>query len=110
MKSEATLQDWIDSWDPAALLSTPNLRKDLFKRSPSQVRLTEFFGNVQDVEVTRGKISLLFDESSSFQFMKESNESEATSSPSVDGKVQIQDEFKYACAGVLFAVIIFSLF
>lgn len=44
-----TLKDLFDSLDPSLIQSTPGVRKDLFKRDLSQVRVTDFFGSVQQV-------------------------------------------------------------
>ncbi|KAG0001895.1 glycosylphosphatidylinositol anchor biosynthesis [Entomortierella chlamydospora] len=52
MQSKATMKDLFDTYDPALLHSTPGVRDDLFKRPLDQVLLTDFFGNVQNVELT----------------------------------------------------------
>lgn len=50
--STATMQDLFDSYDPAAIHSTPGVRTDLFHRSLDSVRITDFFGGVAQVELT----------------------------------------------------------
>lgn len=50
--SNKTLQDLFDSVDPAAIHSDPDVRKDLFARAMDQVRVTDFFGSVAQVELT----------------------------------------------------------
>lgn len=49
--SKHTLKDLFDSYDNAKIHSTPGVRTDLFKRDLKDVLITEFFGNVQNVEV-----------------------------------------------------------
>ncbi|KAF9287974.1 glycosylphosphatidylinositol anchor biosynthesis [Mortierella alpina] len=53
--SKATLKDLFDTYDYSLLHSTPGVRDDLFKRPLDQVLLTDFFGNVQNVELTEPK-------------------------------------------------------
>ncbi|KDN53087.1 hypothetical protein K437DRAFT_253412 [Tilletiaria anomala UBC 951] len=50
--SEATMQDLFNSYDPAHIHSNPGVRTDLFGREPSNVRITDFFGGVAQVELT----------------------------------------------------------
>jgi phosphatidylinositol glycan class K len=50
--STATMQDLFDSYDPAAIHSTPGVRTDLFHRPLDNVRITDFFGGVAQVELT----------------------------------------------------------
>ncbi len=49
--SGETMQDLFESYDPATIHSNPGVRTDLYPRSPSDVRLTDFFGGVAQVEV-----------------------------------------------------------
>ncbi|KAF8931712.1 GPI-anchor transamidase [Dissophora ornata] len=55
MQSKATLKDLFDTYSPDLLHSTPGVRDDLFYRPLDQVLLTDFFGNVQNVELTEPK-------------------------------------------------------
>jgi phosphatidylinositol glycan class K len=59
MSSKATMQELFDSYDPNSMNSSPGVRKDLFKRPLDQVRVTDFFGNVQSIELTVTNYSLL---------------------------------------------------
>ncbi|KAF8979780.1 glycosylphosphatidylinositol anchor biosynthesis [Entomortierella lignicola] len=52
MQSKATMKDLFDTYDVSLLHSTPGVRDDLFKRPLDQVLLTDFFGNVQNIELT----------------------------------------------------------
>lgn len=63
--STAMMQDLFDSYDPAAIHSTPGVRTDLFHRPLDSVRITDFFGGVTQVELTNtlprsGGIELTF--------------------------------------------------
>jgi len=49
--SQATMKDLFDSYDRNLIHSTPGVRTDLFRRNIDQVKITDFFGNVQSVEV-----------------------------------------------------------
>ncbi|XP_071947451.1 putative GPI-anchor transamidase [Antedon mediterranea] len=40
-------------------ISTPGVRMDLFQRDSSQVLVTDFFGNVRNIEITTNKVCLL---------------------------------------------------
>ncbi|KAH7042345.1 peptidase C13 family-domain-containing protein [Linnemannia elongata] len=55
MQSKATLKDLFDTYDYNLLQSTPGVRDDLFDRPLDEVLLTDFFGNVQNVELTESK-------------------------------------------------------
>ncbi|KAG0224653.1 peptidase C13 family-domain-containing protein [Mortierella sp. GBAus27b] len=55
IQSRATLKDLFDTYNYNLLRSTPGVRSDLFKRPLDQVLLTDFFGNVQGIEVTESK-------------------------------------------------------
>ena len=50
--SEKTMQDLFDGYDVAAIHSDPGVRTDLYPRDPTQVRITDFFGGVSQVELT----------------------------------------------------------
>ena len=45
------MKDLFDSYDRNLIHSTPGVRTDLFRRRPEEVKITDFFGNVQSVEV-----------------------------------------------------------
>lgn len=49
--SKHTMKDLFDSYDIAKIHSTPGVRTDLFNRKLDEVLITDFFGNVQNVEV-----------------------------------------------------------
>ncbi|KAF3085389.1 hypothetical protein TWF103_002164 [Orbilia oligospora] len=49
--SKHTLADLFSSYDPVKIASTPGIRTDLFRRNLSEVLITDFLGNVQNVEV-----------------------------------------------------------
>ncbi|KAF9967496.1 glycosylphosphatidylinositol anchor biosynthesis [Mortierella alpina] len=74
--SKATLQDLFNTYDYNLLHSTPGVRSELFKRPLDQVLLTDFFGNVQNVELTE---------------FKESSSAEAESEPAVEGTTVYPD-------------------
>ena len=52
MQSKATLQDLFNSYNPTFIHSTPGVRSDLFRRPLHKVLVTDFFGSVQNVELT----------------------------------------------------------
>ncbi|GJJ78089.1 GPI-anchor transamidase subunit K [Entomortierella parvispora] len=52
MQSKATLQDLFNTYDFNLLHSTPGVRKDLFNRPLDQALLTDFFGSVQNIQLT----------------------------------------------------------
>ncbi|KAK3808609.1 MAG: peptidase C13 family-domain-containing protein [Benniella sp.] len=52
MQSKATIKDLFDTYNAHLLRSTPGVRADLFHRPLDQVLLTDFFGNVQNIELT----------------------------------------------------------
>ncbi|RIA80606.1 peptidase C13 family-domain-containing protein [Glomus cerebriforme] len=52
MQSKATLQDLFNSYNPSFIHSTPGVRSDLFRRPLNKVLVTDFFGSVQNVELT----------------------------------------------------------
>ena len=45
------MKDLFDSYDRNLIHSTPGVRTDLFRRRLDEVKITDFFGNVQSVEV-----------------------------------------------------------
>ncbi|KAK9324735.1 hypothetical protein V1517DRAFT_316723, partial [Lipomyces orientalis] len=49
--SELTMKDLFDSYDPDKIHSQAGVREDLYDRNTSEVRITDFFGNVQAVEI-----------------------------------------------------------
>jgi GPI-anchor transamidase subunit K len=49
--SQHTMKDLFDSYDRTLIHSTPGIRTDLFRRPLDQVKITDFFGNVQSVEI-----------------------------------------------------------
>jgi len=51
LKSDKTLGQFIDVCPKRLCISTVSVRKDLFARDPNKVPLTEFFGNVPQVEM-----------------------------------------------------------
>ncbi|KAF5092341.1 hypothetical protein D0Z00_004629 [Geotrichum galactomycetum] len=57
--SKKTMKDLFDSYNPADIHSDPGIRADLFKRNLSDVLITDFFGNIQNVEVDNVESDLL---------------------------------------------------
>jgi phosphatidylinositol glycan class K len=49
--SKHTMKDLFDSYDRTKIHSDPGVRTDLFRRNLDEVLITDFFGNVQNVEV-----------------------------------------------------------
>ncbi|KAI5846796.1 peptidase C13 family-domain-containing protein [Tricharina praecox] len=49
--SKHTMKDLFDSYDMYKIHSDPGVRTDLFNRALDEVLITDFFGNVQNVEV-----------------------------------------------------------
>jgi len=49
--SKHTMKDLFDSYDTKKIHSDPGVRTDLFHRNLDEVLITDFFGNVQNVEV-----------------------------------------------------------
>ncbi|KAK9249520.1 peptidase C13 family-domain-containing protein [Lipomyces tetrasporus] len=49
--SELTMKDLFDSYDPDKIHSNAGVRTDLYDRNMSEVHITDFFGNVQAVEI-----------------------------------------------------------
>ncbi|KAI9472121.1 MAG: peptidase C13 family-domain-containing protein [Benjaminiella poitrasii] len=62
MTSNKTLQDLFDTYDPAKIASHPGIRSDLFHRPLDKVKVTDFFGNVQNVELTKNRYPLAEEE------------------------------------------------
>ncbi|KAG0168997.1 glycosylphosphatidylinositol anchor biosynthesis [Apophysomyces sp. BC1034] len=59
MTSNKTLKDLFDTYDPEKISSHPGIRSDLFSRPLDKVKVTDFFGNVQNVELTRQQSPLV---------------------------------------------------
>ncbi|KAI5839240.1 peptidase C13 family-domain-containing protein [Morchella snyderi] len=49
--SRSTMKDLFDSYDTEKIHSTPGVRTDLFRRELGETLITDFFGNVQNVEL-----------------------------------------------------------
>ncbi|KAG0031522.1 glycosylphosphatidylinositol anchor biosynthesis [Podila clonocystis] len=62
MQSKATIKDLFDTYNYNLLGSTHGVREDLFNRPLDQVPITDFFGNVQNVELTESKVPSETDE------------------------------------------------
>lgn len=58
--SQETMDKLFDVYTYENVHSTPGIRTDLFKRDIHDVRLTDFFGNVQDVAVDEVEDDLLY--------------------------------------------------
>ncbi|KAI8973390.1 peptidase C13 family-domain-containing protein [Mycotypha africana] len=56
--SNRTLQELFDTYDPVKIASHPGIRSDLFNRPLDKVKVTDFFGNVQNVELTKNRYPL----------------------------------------------------
>ncbi|KAG2172144.1 hypothetical protein INT44_006613, partial [Umbelopsis vinacea] len=65
MSSTKSLKDLFDSYDAEKIKSTPGIRSDLFRRPLDQVRVTDFFGSVQRVELTPTRYNLTAAENAS---------------------------------------------
>jgi len=70
MSSTKTLKDLFDSYDAEKIKSTPGIRSDLFRRPLDQVRVTDFFGSVQSVELTPSRYNLTAASSESYLLEK----------------------------------------
>lgn len=57
--SKTTIQELFDSYNPADIHSHPGIRSDLFGRNLSDVLITDFFGNIQNVEIDNVEDNLL---------------------------------------------------
>jgi GPI-anchor transamidase subunit K len=51
INSQHTMKDLFDSYDRNLIHSTPGVRADLFRRRLDEVKITDFFGNVQSIEI-----------------------------------------------------------
>ncbi|KIS66925.1 putative GPI-anchor transamidase [Mycosarcoma maydis] len=49
--SNATMKDLFNAYDPGVIESDPGVRTDLFARDLSQVKLTDFFGGVSQIDL-----------------------------------------------------------
>ncbi|TSS97544.1 GPI-anchor transamidase [Bagarius yarrelli] len=56
--SQANMNDLFKVCPPSQCVSTPGHRNDLFLRDPSSVLITDFFGSVRKVEITREVMNL----------------------------------------------------
>ncbi|KAF9586626.1 glycosylphosphatidylinositol anchor biosynthesis [Lunasporangiospora selenospora] len=65
MQSKTTMKDLFNSYNPSLLNSDPGVRDDLFPRPLDQVLLTDFFGNVQRIELTETKNQSIGDSATS---------------------------------------------
>lgn len=59
--SDLTLADLFDSYDPKEISSHPGIRQDLFPYALNQVRITDFFGNIQEAVVEDPTLDLGMD-------------------------------------------------
>jgi len=59
--SDLTLADLFDSYDPKEISSHPGIRHDLFPYALNQVRITDFFGNIQEAVVEDPTLDLGMD-------------------------------------------------
>ena len=50
--TDATMQDLFASYDPSEIESHPGVRSDLFRRPLGDVRITDFFGGVSQIDLT----------------------------------------------------------
>ncbi|CAN6673633.1 GPI-anchor transamidase [Trichomonascus vanleenenianus] len=57
--SKKTMQELFDSYDPREIHSHPGIRTDLFRREMKDVLITDFFGNVQEVEIGNEESDIL---------------------------------------------------
>ncbi|ANB11938.1 Gpi8p [Sugiyamaella lignohabitans] len=57
--SKETMADLFASYNPADIHSNPGIRSDLFKDPLDQVLITDFFGNVQNVELGQVETNVL---------------------------------------------------
>ncbi|XP_023233538.1 GPI-anchor transamidase-like [Centruroides sculpturatus] len=57
-EGEKTIEQFLQVCPKRVCISTVTSRTDLFKRSPDKVPLTDFFGSVRKVELTRSTLSL----------------------------------------------------
>lgn len=57
--SKQTMADLFTSYNPKDIHSHPGIRSDLFKKDLKDVLITDFFGNIQNVDVDHSKSSIL---------------------------------------------------
>ncbi|XP_065125726.1 GPI-anchor transamidase [Paramisgurnus dabryanus] len=57
--SQANMNDLFKVCPPSKCVSTPGHRTDLFQRDPGSVLITDFFGSVRKVEITKETINLM---------------------------------------------------
>ncbi|KAN0064174.1 glycosylphosphatidylinositol anchor biosynthesis [Thecaphora frezii] len=55
--SNATMQDLFDNYNPDIIHSNPGVRADLFPLPLDQVKVTDFFGGVAQVQLTKPRVS-----------------------------------------------------
>lgn len=85
--SKLTLQDLFDSYDPKDIASHPGIRTDLFPFNLSTVKLTDFFGNIQEAEVDGEVLDVL----TGYQDFTHSAENEKSDSKNA-GTFDVQDD------------------
>jgi phosphatidylinositol glycan class K len=71
--SDKTLQELFDTYDPVKIASHPGIRSDLFNRPLDKVKVTDFFGNVQNVELTKNRYPLLEEQDLSFEEVEDNS-------------------------------------
>lgn len=57
--SKTTIKELFDTYNFEDIHSNPGIRKDLFKRDLKDVLITDFFGNIQDVDVENSNSNVL---------------------------------------------------
>ncbi|KAF5101064.1 hypothetical protein D0Z03_000689 [Geotrichum reessii] len=127
--SKKTMKDLFDSYKPVDIHSDPGIRADLFKRNLSDVLITDFFGNIQNVEVDNVETDLLelislarlnqgdlvnqekqiksetVSASGSVEEISERNTDDENKSLVKTYNAQSGKDKKYICAGVLIAIL-----
>lgn len=78
--STLTMQELFDSYHPDKIHSHAGIRTDLFGRDPKDVLITDFFGNVQNIEAqeTEDDILYLFNNSNSNEISQKSHNTSHT--------------------------------
>ncbi|KAK9456725.1 peptidase C13 family-domain-containing protein [Dipodascopsis uninucleata] len=66
--SKLTMQDLFNSYDPMSIHSHAGVRTDLYPRNLSEVLITDFFANIQAVEIDRDDFDDTYDD---FQYILE---------------------------------------
>ncbi|CAG8542065.1 5781_t:CDS:2 [Ambispora gerdemannii] len=79
MQSKSTLKDLFESYDPGLIHSTPGVRSDLFRRPLDKVLVTDFFGSVQNVELTEQKYNLSFTAATTSTYQQDTLNSSSSS-------------------------------